>query len=134
MILVEPLEELVHRYFDNPDRPGAAVGAVNAQDLVDHITRYLADHGVPVGFADGSTLTERATCADSIGTVPTMAISLPLIVQHRDGISRVYCTGPDCVWSWPLEPAETHLNGMSITSAVAHVLHRHTIPHADTAT
>ncbi|SEP50611.1 hypothetical protein [Amycolatopsis saalfeldensis] len=124
MILVETLENLVYNYLEDDARPGSAVGKVNAQDLVGHIVQHLAERGVDIGFTDGSRLTLLGTTP---GPPEPQRNRLPLVLQDNgDGHVRIYCDGRDCFWSWPIYQYSTpQTNGNTITSAVAHVLHRH---------
>lgn len=124
MILVETLEDLVHAYLEDPERPGSATSKANAQDLVGHVAQHLVECGVDVGFTDGS----RLMLPGSTPRPPEPARHrLPLVLQENDdGHVRIYCDGRDCVWSWPLyEHASLRTNGDAITSAVEHALRRH---------
>ncbi|WP_043736019.1 hypothetical protein [Nocardia asiatica] len=57
MITVEALEEVLYRHLQRQDRPGAAVGRVNFQDIAEVVTAFFASRGVPMGWADGNVYT-----------------------------------------------------------------------------
>ncbi len=121
MILVEPLEDLVHTYLKDP---GSAVDRVNVQDLVGRIADHLLVCGVDIGFVDGSRLTLPGTTPDP---PEPQRHRLPLVLQEdSDEHIRIHCDGRDCVWSWPLHTNATpQAKGDAIASAVEHALRRH---------
>jgi hypothetical protein len=124
MILVETLEDFVHHYLDDPDRPDASAGTINARDLVGHLAQHLAERGVDIGYTDGSRL---PLPGDTAQPSEPERHRLPLVIQEKDdGHARIYCDGRDCCWSWPLyQYATPQTNSASIMNAVRHAICRH---------
>ncbi|WHT20204.1 hypothetical protein N8J89_03780 [Crossiella sp. CA-258035] len=123
MILIETLEEAVHRYVTTPEHAGAVTCDADPLTLARFIAEYLADRGVDIGYADG----ERLALPGRPPVFPDIdRHRLPLVLLDRGDHVRVYCDGRDCVWTWHLYNNATEQDtGQAITSAIDHVRQRH---------